>query len=135
MWARLAELNPRKAIILVMLALIAGRLGWSAISPYLNTAQSDTEQCQTLESNIRTLLAEANHCNRNEDCMEAELACPFGCNTYVNMATSLVSIRDEIHKYNEQCGFCVEECARIKPVCVNHQCLSFATLPEENYDR
>lgn len=131
MFARLAELGPRKILILVILALAAIRLGWSTVSPYMNTAQSETEICQALEEDIRLKLTEANHCDSNDDCMEMALACPFSCNTYTNFTTALAPIKEKIHTYNEQCGYCVEDCTHAKPVCVNHQCLSFATLPEE----
>jgi hypothetical protein len=129
MFARLAELGPRKILILVILTMSAMRLGWSAVSPYMNTAQSDTEKCQALAEGIRLKLTEANHCDTNDDCMEMALACPFSCNTYTHFTTPLAPIKEKIREYNEQCGFCVEECTHAKPVCVNHQCLSFATLP------
>lgn len=130
MLAAFAQLNTRKVIVLVMLALIAGRLGWSVISPYLNTAQSDTDQCKALEQNVRDLLSQANHCDTKDDCIQTPLSCPFGCDTYLNAATPLAPIKAKIRAYNKQCGFCVEDCVQAKPACVDHKCVSFAVLTD-----
>lgn len=128
MFARFASLTPQKIAILVMLALIAGRLGWSVVDPYVNKAQSETEICKTFEAGIRQAFYEVNHCNTNQDCISAAFACPFSCNIYVNAAAELSLLKEHIQQYNSQCGFCVEECVQEKPVCVKHRCISFATL-------
>jgi hypothetical protein len=131
MLIRLYELSPRQWLVLGILTLIAGSMGWGIISPYFDDTREQRELCESVAAGIAESLKAANTCNSNEDCTQAPLPCPFSCNTYTNKNTPLDTVKETIHNYNTECGFCAEDCNQVKPVCVNHQCVSFATLPAE----
>lgn len=125
------EHTPKKVLVLGVLGFIAITMGWGVISPYFDDTKEIRKHCKSLSSDVISQLNLVNTCDSNEDCTQAVLPCPFSCDAYVNKNASLDGIKQAVHAYNKECGYCAEECAGLAPVCVNHQCISFATLPTE----
>ena len=91
-----AELNPRKIAVLLILALVAFRMGMSVVDDVLHVPESLSESCQSQEDVIKQLLDTGNYCTTNNDCVAIPFNCPFGCNTYLNLSIETLRFRKKL---------------------------------------
>lgn len=124
MMERLKLLGTRKIIILVIMSLAVVRMLAGTFSYFQHTPKADSDTCQSVASDIRQWISSHSTCDQDSDCMTATLNCPFNCNTYLHIGTDVTPLRSKIAAYNEQCGFCVEECSQQTSVCIKHQCIT-----------
>jgi hypothetical protein len=87
-------------------------------------SNSDILYCIVLEENIKQDIENAKFCEKNEDCVFANLGCLFGCKIiYVNknMTTKIVK---KVNSYIEKCSPPECQCAStpLQPICVDKRC-------------
>lgn len=63
-----------------------------------------SKQCAELETEIRTMIDNANQCNQNTDCVvTSEFSCHFGPYHLVNKSADLTILRQRLEQYTQSC--------------------------------
>lgn len=125
--------------------IIAGVIALVVISVYLlytiSTSPGDTqpkkvtiknnentERCDALKEEIKSMLYEVNHCAADTDCvMEWRYDCPFGCYMLYNKDADLGLIDQKVRTFTEEeCETCEYQCV-IPPEqeeirCIDNRC-------------
>lgn len=94
--------------------------------------------CESLETEIRAKIAEANYCGQDSDCMVFDIyTCPIGCWSLANGGYDLGKISGLIDEYESMgCGGCKSDCMDPPEdsmlACVNGKCVTEAYCEEDS---
>ncbi|HZX45231.1 MAG TPA: hypothetical protein VFF28_06120 [Candidatus Nanoarchaeia archaeon] len=97
-----------------------------------------SQDCDTLEKEIKDRLSEANYCDTAEDCtFTSDFGCPFDCYVFYNKAADITDAQDRLASYKKEgCDLCVYSCIEApdeKTIrCIDNKCVDTRINSSEN---